>query len=80
MITRENIKTVLSNLHKEEIETALNGDGDYVLVWLHTFNTGSFTTINSYDYDEDVEKEATDNGMLFIDKDDFLRLLTEVGL
>ena len=79
MITRENLQTVLNNLTIEEIDTALEKPYDYLEIWLHTFNTGFFTSIQCYIYDEELQQQADDNGQLFIDKDDFLYLLEETN-
>ena len=80
MITRNNIKEVLNMLTAEEIETAINGDGDYIELWLHVYNTGGVVTIESGDYNEDQETRANDNGQLFCDKDTFCGLLDECNI
>ena len=80
MITRENIKQVIENLHPAEIEGALISDGDYVLIRLHVFNVDSYTTIQSMDYSEDTDEWAAKTGNLFIDKSSLLNLLQELDI
>lgn len=75
MITRDNIQEVLNNLTIEEITTEIDKDGDFVEIWVHTSNSGFYTSIESGHYDEETEQNANDNGQLFIDKDDFLNML-----
>lgn len=77
MITKESLKFCFENLGEDEIAIAMDSDKDYVLVELHTTNVGSYSTVEPYDYDDDIAQEAGDNGQLFIDKDDFLRLYEE---
>ena len=78
MITKDNLEYVLKDLSPEYIQENLDKEGDYIEVWVHIFNAGSSTSLSSYNYDEEIEQEANDNGMLFLDKDDFLMLLEEV--
>ena len=77
MITKENLKFCFESLNKEEVNTALNSDNDFLLFWLHTFNAGSYATLEAKEYSEEAEQEANDNGQLFIDKDQFLQLYEE---
>jgi hypothetical protein len=79
MITKENLKEVLQTINYEDVQDAIASDGDFILLECHTFNVGSFGTIEGKDYDEDIEREANDNGQLFCSKDDFLMLCDEVG-
>ena len=80
MITKENLKEVLSDLSNKEVSEAINNDGDYVLIVLHVFNVGTYTTITSLDYNTTLKNGAEANGDLFCDKDDFLRLSEEVDI
>ena len=77
MITTSNFSEIMKDLSPQEIEDAINGKGDYVKLELCIFNVGFFTRIESTDYDEEAEEECHANGNLFLDKDDFLRLLKE---
>ena len=80
MITKENIKEIIQTISPENIDKAINGKGDYILLEVHTFNTGSFGTIYAQDYNELTEQSAADNGQLFCDKDEFLRLCDELEI
>jgi len=80
MITKGNIKEVLNMLTAEEKETAINGDGDYIELWLHVYNTGGVVTIESKQYNEEEEQQANDHGQLFCDKDSFINLLDECNI
>jgi hypothetical protein len=77
MITKDNFENVLTSIGAEKIYKALNAKGDYVLVELMIFNTGGVATITSCQYDEDAEIEAAANGNLFLDKSDFIMLMSE---
>lgn len=81
MITREATKEVFLELLKSgEFQKAIDDDGDYVYISVSIFNAGSVANILSCDYKEETDQEAADNGELFIDKDDALRLLSEYDL
>jgi hypothetical protein len=80
MITKDNIKEVLSSITTSDIELAMEEKGDYVLVQLHIFNTGAYGSIHGMDYDEEISQIAADSGDLFIDKDEFLRLVEELDI
>jgi hypothetical protein len=77
MITINNFSEVLKDLSPQEIDEAINGKGNYVKLELCIFNVGFFAMIESTDYDEEAEEECNASGNLFLDKDDFLRLLKE---
>ncbi len=78
MITQENIKDVTSLLTRKEIEQAIEEQGDYISLELHTSNTGSFATVESSWYDEAKEYDVQSNGNVYTDKDTFLSLLDEL--
>ena len=80
MITQQNLKWVMNNLSRDEVEKALESEGDYVIVELHVFNTGGVVSIESVDYNEEIENRVAAMGNLFCDKDDFLRLASEVDV
>lgn len=79
MITKDNIKEVLSSLNEEDVHRTMSSDKDYVSVYVHIFNTGYYSTIEPVDYTEEVEEEVIGSGNLLIDKDDLLRLYVESG-
>jgi hypothetical protein len=72
MITKDNIKELIQTIEPSIIDEAVNSEGDFILLEAHIFNTGSYATINSMNYDEGVEAHAAANGNLFIDKDTFI--------
>ncbi len=80
MITRENIGEVLRELRPSTVTTILDREGDYITLELSIFNAGHSVMLQSTHYDEEREKEITDNGNLFCDKDDFIRLFKEQGI
>ena len=79
MITKHNLKELFESLEAEQIETALNSNYDFILFECMMFNIGSVARVESFDYSEELEREANELGNLFIDKDDFLRLYVEIG-
>ena len=80
MITKDNLKDVVTELLTvDEIWQALDAEGDYVLIELCCFNAGCIANITSHHPDDELEQEAADNGNLWCDKDDFIRLCKEVG-
>jgi hypothetical protein len=44
MITRENFKEVVKSLSDKDKKRILNSDKEYCVLYLHTFNVGSYTT------------------------------------
>ena len=80
MITKDNLKEIIQTISPENIDKAINGKGDYILLEVHTFNVGSFGTIESKDYNETDETEASANGQLFCDKDTFLQMCEELEI
>lgn len=79
MITKENLKFCFENLNQKEVEEAMDSPFDYILFEIHTFNAGSYATVEAKDFDEEVNQEAADSGQLFVDKDAFLQLYQESG-
>lgn len=77
MITTGNFKKLIQTIGAEELQSQLDNDGDYILMECHVFNVGAYATVESTDYDEELETEANSNGNLFCSKDDFLRLIEE---
>lgn len=52
MITRDNLKDVVNSLSDEEKKRVLNSNKEYIVLYLHTFNTGYCVTIRlTDDYD-----------------------------
>ena len=78
MITKETFKYFIETIDPETMQTELDRASDFVLLQAHYFNVGSFATIESMDYNYEVEQEANASGSLFCDKDEFLRLCDEL--
>ena len=77
MITKGNLDEILNSLSVEEVEKEINKDGNYIELTVDISN-GNFTAnILSSDYNENTERIAQENGDLFCDKDDFIKLLTK---
>ena len=77
MITKDNLKFCFDSLKESEIKEAMESKRDHISFWLHIFNTGSFATVEPVNYSEMKELKHSNNGMLLLDKDDFLRLFKE---
>ena len=45
MITRDNLKDVINSLSDRDKKRILNSSKEYAVLYLHTFNVGSYTTI-----------------------------------
>lgn len=78
MITRNNLKEVLSDLSIEAIDKAMDANNDFIKLEVHIFNVGCHTTVEAVDYDMDEEEEVTGVGNIYTDKDNLLMLLSEV--
>lgn len=78
MITKENLKYFIETIDPETMQIELDKPNDFVLLEAHIFNVGGYATIESMDYNEEVENEANANGHLYCDKDTFLRLCEEL--
>jgi len=77
MITKENLKSVMDSITKEDIEKVFNSNDDYLSLQLYIFNAGYFVELNSIEPYTNKSEEIEANGGLIIDKDDFLRLFKE---
>ena len=80
MITKKNFVKVMQSISVEEFQKEMNNEGDFILLEVHQFNTGSFTTIESIDYDDQIYEDTVGSGDIILDKDDFRTLLDEVNL
>ena len=49
MITRENLKDVINSLSDSAKKRILNSSKEYVVLYLHVFNVGSYVTIRLTD-------------------------------
>lgn len=79
MITVDNFNEVIASLKLKDLVDVLEDyDKDWVSLEVHTFNVGSYGTIKSCDYSEELEKEHEANGNLFIDKDNFISQMQDM--
>lgn len=78
MITRDNLKYFIETIDPETMQNVLDEQHDFILLEAHIFNVGGYGTIESLDYDEDVDKDAQASGNLFCDKDTFLQLCEDL--
>lgn len=78
MITKENIKEFIESIPTETMQAELDKPNDFVLLQSHIFNVGGYATIESMDYDEEVDEQAQASGNLFCDKDTFLQMCSEL--
>ena len=56
MITKDNLKYAIQTVSPDDIDVAINGSKDYIKFELHTFNVGSFATVEETDYNEEEEE------------------------
>jgi hypothetical protein len=78
MITKDNIKDLIETIPTETMQSELDKPNDFILLQAHIFNVGGYGTIESMDYNEEVDEEAQASGNLFCDKDSFLQLCSEL--
>ena len=72
MITRENINDVVGMIHNKDIKRIKNSIKEYVVIYLHTFNAGSYVSVtltNDYIRYQNVSRDG--NCILSIDDDIF---------
>ena len=78
MITKDNIKSLIETIPTETMQSELDKPHDFILLQAHIFNVGGYGTIESMDYNEEVDEEAQASGNLFCDKDTFLQMCSEL--
>jgi hypothetical protein len=77
MTTKDNLKYCFDNLDQDDIREAMESNKDYVVFELHSFNTGSYPSLEGVKYSAEMQIETHDKGNIYCDKDDFLRLFKE---
>lgn len=77
MITRDNLKDVLKLLSKKDVKRINNTNKEYVVLYLHTFNTGSVLTIRLTN-DFSRYKNVSYNGNCILYVSDVKNLIKEV--
>lgn len=75
MITRDNIKSVLLSLEREQVQAAWYSAKEYIGVWASSYGQ---VCIDVFDMDNDEDVMAT--GGFITDKDGFALLFKEQGL
>jgi hypothetical protein len=78
MITKDNIKSLIETIPTETMQSELDKPHDFILLQAHIFNVGGYGTIESMDYNEEVDEEVSASGNLFCDKDTFLQMCSEL--
>jgi hypothetical protein len=74
MITKDNLASVMDALTEEQIETAINSDGDDVALYVNGYGS---VYLEPFDYNEDNEDDIFSTGGLICDKDTFLQLFKD---
>jgi len=79
MITAENFATFVQTLDKDVLDQIASGvfEKDYIALEAHSFNVGGYATFENVDYCKQRQKECHNNGDLFCDVAEFLRLCDE---
>jgi len=74
MITRENLKEVISLIDAKDKKRILNSNSEYCVIYLHTFNVGSYVSIvltNNYSRYANV----SNNGNCILETNEVINLL-----
>ena len=61
MITKDNLKDVINSLSEKDKKRVLNSSKEFTVLYLHTFNVGSYVTIRLTD-DYNRYKNVSYNG------------------
>jgi hypothetical protein len=80
MITRENIKEVITLIPKKRLNQIFDNKMDWVLLELYIFNAGYQIVVKNKYYNSKDEKIAYENGNLFMHKDTFSDLLQDLNI
>lgn len=81
MITSNNIKEVLQSLDKEQIEAFYSDQTtDTYVLFLHTFNVGSYASLEPFYVSYDSQSEIEDNGGILLYFDELAQLFNEQGM
>ena len=77
MITRQNLKDVIYSLSDNAKKRILNSNKEYTVLYLHTFNVGSYTTIRlTDDYRRYIN--VSNNGDVILCTDEVQDLLNDM--
>lgn len=76
MITRDNLKEVIHQIDENRKKTILNSDKEYCALFLHIFNTGSYTeAICTNNYEK--FKNISNNGNAILPIEEVQEILKE---
>lgn len=79
MITKNNLRQVMDELSKSDIDECMYSSKDYVAFEVHVSNGGFTSHAKPADWSANLNRELFNNGNMLIDKDEFLRLAEECG-
>ena len=74
MITRDNLKETINSLAAKDLNRIKNSTKEYVVIYLHTFNVGSYATVKLTD-NYDRYKNVSNNGDVILELSDVLNLI-----
>ena len=77
MITRENLKDVINLLSKKDKERLLNSSKEYVVLYLHVCNSGSYATIRLTD-DYNRYKNVSKDGNAILYTEEVQNIISEI--
>lgn len=80
MITRDNLKQVITLIPQKRLKQVFNNKKDWLLIQLCIFNTGTKVYIENKYYNQKHENYAFETGNLFIHKDNFFELLNDLKI
>lgn len=74
MITRENLKEVISLIDAKDKKRILNSNSEYCVIYLHTFNVGSYVSVKlTNDYSRYAN--VSNNGNCILETSEVINLL-----
>jgi hypothetical protein len=74
MITRENLQNVINSMSIKDKKRVLNTEKEYVVIYLHICNSGSYTTIRLTD-DFNRYKNVSNNGNVILTSEEVKDLI-----
>ena len=77
MITRENLRDIIKSLSNSAKKRILNSSKEYVVLYLHVFNTGSYVTIRLTD-NYNRYKNVSKNGNVILYTEEVQNIINEM--
>lgn len=74
MITRENLPFIIADLEAAEVTRELEKPGNYIILRSHTFNAGSYASVES-SKTPDLPEEDQDGNAAIFEKSDFQSII-----